>query len=258
MAAAALKIKAHYECHHCNRPYISKTSFDKHVRVCEILSASTERKPDDSAPIPTVRELYDIIKTLTIKYDMLESKIDRMQNWVTTNKKKLNVADWLNTNNSLTTNFYDWLRQLEFTSSDMELVFRYNYCEGIRFIIQRIFISEEEQEQSGNKIPIKAFEQRDNTIFIYNEDEWTIMTPEQFEVFFKTINKGLILQFKAWQDANRERLCETGFTETYAENAKKIFGGELTLEQQYTKIKRVLYNHIKINIKSLIQYEYEF
>lgn len=249
---STLKIKAHYECNHCNRNYINKTCFDKHVLVCTILSSHNERKKDDQETIPTVRELYDIIKILTIKYEALETKLEKMQSWVNNTKKKLSVIEWLNINNSLDINFYDWLNRIDINSSDMELVFKYNFCEGIRFIIQRLFI------QDDNKIPIKAFEQKDNTIFIYNNDEWSIMTSDQFELFFKTINKGLILQFKIWQDANRHRLCENGFTEIYVENAKKIFGGELSTEQQYTKIKRVLYNHIKINIKNMIQYEFEF
>lgn len=248
----SLKIKAQYHCDYCNRMYINKISFDKHVLLCDILSSSSnERKREDSENVPSVRELYGIIKTLVVKCDSLETKIEKMQSWVNNNKKKLNVIDWLNTNNSLSVNFNDWVNSLIINSSDMELIFKYNFCEGMRFVIQRIIT------QGDDNIPLKAFEQRDNILFIYTT-EWIIMASDQFELLFKKITKGLIMQFKIWQDQHKHRLCDSDFTDVYTENAKKIFGGDLSIEQQYTKIKRMLYNHIKINIKNMIQYDFEF
>jgi hypothetical protein len=116
---SSLKIKPQYHCDYCNRMYVNKISFDKHVLVCDILSSSNERKREDSENVPSVRELYSIIKTLVVKCDSLETKLEKMQSWVNNNKKKLNVVDWLNTNQCLNITFYDWIDGLIITSSDM-------------------------------------------------------------------------------------------------------------------------------------------
>ena len=65
-------------------------------------------------------------------------------------------------------------------------------------------------------------------------------------------------QLKFWQDENKSRLFTNGFTEIYMENVKKITGGDLSKEQQCCKFKSMLYNHIKINLKNVIQHEFEF
>ena len=77
-------------------------------------------------------------------------------------------------------------------------------------------------------------------------------------MMFNKITRGLIGQLKIWQDINKKRLFDTGFTEKYIENVKKITGGDLTREQQYYKIKQLFYNNLKINIKNIIQYEFVF
>jgi len=226
--------------------------------MCSITSKSIDERKKETEMLektPSIHQLYEIIKQLVQKNDMLEKKVEKLSVWVNNNKKKINVIDWMNEHQNLNTAFDNWLNSLDITKDDMELVFNYNFVEGIRFIIQRIIPN----IVDGN-VPIKAFDQKDGVIYIYNgtEQGWVIMPPEVFERFFVRITKGLLTQLKLWQDVNRHRICDNGFTEIYIDNVKKITGGDLTKEQQYTKVKKMLYNHIKINLKNVIQYDFEF
>ena len=245
-----------YECGYCSRKYKKKTLYDKHVLMCEVLcKSSVERKAENEKidETPTPSQMYDIIKTLLIKQDQLEKKIEKMSVWVNSSKKKLSVVEWLNEHKPMSQPFKTWIaNSLLITKEDMELVFNYNFAEGMRFIIQRHF------PEGNEDIPIKAFEQRDNTFYVFNENGWDIMKPEEFEFLFGALCKGLINQLKLWQDENRHRICSSGFTEIYSANVKKITGGDLTREQQLVKVKRALYTCIKINVKTIIQYDFEF
>jgi hypothetical protein len=244
-----------YECGYCNKSYKKQTLYHKHVILCEILRKSIIERKNENEKIdntPSIPELFDIIKSLVIRHDQLEKKIEKMSTWVNSAKKKLNVIEWLNEHKKLSQPFKEWLIALKLTKEDMELVFNYNFAEGMRFIIQKYF------QQMDDLLPIKAFEQKDNTFYVFTETGWEIMKPEQFEFLFNTLTKGLINQLKLWQDENRHRICSNGFTEIYVANVKKITGGDLSKEQQYLKVKRALYTNLKINIRNVIQYDFEF
>ena len=253
-------VEGHFECDFCEKQYKLKSRFEKHILMCNITSKSVNERKKENELIdktPSIQQLYEIIKQLAQKNDILERKVEKLSVWVNNNKKKINVVDWMNENRSIKITFENWLNSLEITKEDMELVFNYNFVEGIRFIIQRII---PDVGDTQGEIPVKAFDQKEGIIYIFNgaETGWGIMPPEIFERFFMRIAKGLLNQLKYWQDLNRHRICDNGFTEIYIDNVKKITGGDLTKEQQYTKVKRMLYNHVKINLKNVIQYDFEF
>ena len=73
------------------------------------------------------------------------------------------------------------------------------------------------------------------------------MTTEVFELFVYKITKGLLSEFKCWQDKNANRR-DDNFMKKYTENVKKILGGSLSREQQVNKIRVLLYTYLKIKI----------
>lgn len=246
-----------YECGYCGRPYKNKNIFDKHVRMCEVLCKTPAERKRENEKIdntPSITEIYELVKMLIIKNNQLENKIEKMSSWINTTKKKLNVVEWLNEHKTFTYTFRDWILKLVLNRDDMELIFKHNFGEGIRLIVQKYFT------QSDETIPIKSFEQKDNVIYVFTSTEtgWEIINPEQFILIFNTLTKGLINQLKLWQDENRHRICSSGFTEIYSANVKKITGGDLSLEQQHVKVRRALYTSLKINIRNIIQYDLEF
>ena len=263
-------IQTEFECGYCNRQYKRKMNYDKHMLLCNIIrkTPSERLNEQEQDSLPTMRELYTVIQTLVERQEKFEKQIEKMSSWINNNKKKINVLEWLNTNHSNCIDFNKWLNELIISEEDMELVFKYGFIEGMKYIINRIclFLNDNINgidRNDGNdslslSLPIKAFEQKEGTLFIYLNENWEIMSSSMFELFFNTIIKGLTKQLKLWQDKNKHRLYQNGFTETYIENVKKITGGDLSREQQYHKVKQYLYNHIKINIKQIVQHEFVF
>lgn len=250
-------IQTEFECGFCNRQYKRKMNYDKHMLLCNIIRKTPSERLNEQEQdnLPTMRELYTVIQTLVERQEKFEKQIEKMSSWINNNKKKINVLEWLNTNHSDSIDFNRWLNELIISEEDMELVFKHGFIEGMKYIIYRICLNDNTREEC---LPIKAFEQKEGTLFIYLNENWEIMSSSMFELFFNTITKGLTKQLKLWQDKNKHRLYQNGFTETYIENVKKITGGDLSREQQYHKVKQYLYNHIKINIKQIVQHEFVF
>ena len=85
---------------------------------------------------------------------------------------------------------------------------------------------------------------------------WSIMTPEIWQSIMGTLNKQLRTEFRIWQAENMDKMHQDNFSIIYAENVKKIFGGNT---QTFDRIKRDLYKHLKVNIQArLQQYAVEF
>ena len=250
------KIGAHFECHHCSKNYKIKKAFDRHILVCNILSkTTTERKYENEEyeNLPNLKEMYSMIKMLILKNEQLEKQVNKMNSWIN-NKKRVNIIEWLNENDTPNLDFNQWIETIEISNEHMEFVFEHNFVEGIDLTVREIMNKDLELR------PLKSFEQREGIIYVYNgsENKWEIIGNHQMELIFIKITKGLLNQLKLWQDKNRHRLCQNGFTEKYIENVKKITGGDLTKEQQIHKIKQSFYNTLKVNIKNIIQYEFVF
>lgn len=258
------KISGYYECGYCNKSYKIKKAYEKHFLLCSVINKSTlERKSENdiSENIPSIREMYNIIQILIMKNNKLEQQVEKMSSWIHNNKKKVNVIEWLNENIIPSIDYNNWIDSIQINQNDMESVTNHNFIEGINQIIKRIlgigFESYNTHQAESINLPIKAFEQKDN-LFVFNNTRWSIITVEEFDLLYNKITRGLIGQLKIWQDINQKRLFDSGFTEKYIENVKKVTGGELTKEQQYYKIKQLFYNNLKINIKNIIQYEFVF
>jgi hypothetical protein len=248
--------KMQYTCKYCGRKYKRKVYFDRHVAACELLSKSKlERQQDDErcSDTPTMRKMYDMLMSLARKNQALEKKVEELTKWAAIKKKKLHVIEWLNNNYSDVANFNDAVSAKSVSYKDMEQVCKYDYIEGITCIIQKWFPIE-----NSSTLPIKAFDQKDKTLFIKCDDGWHTMAPEQFEKVISNIGKQLIGHFVAWQNKNKHRITHSDYSDEYTKKLQCVFGGNYSSQQIYTRIKRNIYKFLKMNLKNIIQFEFAF
>ena len=128
------------------------------------------------------------------------------------------------------------------------IIFETNIIDGINEIFNN-------KIKSYDNLPIKAFEQKDNTIYIYNE-KWEILSDENYILFISNLYKQIMTKFKEWQDKNEKNLYSNDFSDKYIKYVKKIMGGDIPIERQRTKIHRNIYNSIKSDLKNTIEYEF--
>lgn len=268
-----------HTCSNCSRKYKNKTNYDKHKLICNVMCKTIkerERENENIDDTPNIRELYSIILHLSNKCEIMERKIEKLNGIYNKDKKKINVLEWLNTNKMYSEEdgdkeiqvFSEWIKTVNISENDMNYVVEHTFLDGLKYIIKKLL---RENGEYNIYCPIRAFEQKDNLFYIYDyvntgtdnydingEKRWMIMSPEKLNELFTKITKGFITQLRIWKDKNIHRISEDGFTHIYANNIKKLTGGELSIQQQQIKFRKYLYNDIKINIKSLIEYEYEF
>ena len=250
-----------YKCKHCDRGYKSKNYYNRHVLVCEILSKSTaerEQEDEELADTPSMRKMYELLLEMSFKYSNLERKYNELHKSIESKRKKLNIIDWLNNNYTIATKFADWCRDLKLGRKHLEFIFETNYIPGIINIFEEFLPISKEVE-----LPIKSFDQKLNTLFVYIDDEkkWRVMSEDDFKIMVSVISKQIMGEFVKWQDENsnlNKNNRNDKFDIEYALNIQKVIGAKYTKQQLYTKIHHSLYNYLKMNLKNVIEYEFSF
>jgi len=235
--------KSIYQCEHCFRNYKLKIYYDRHITACELLCKGKKQRSDEinnSEIIPDNKKLFELIIALSIKNKELEEKVIKLTKHIDI-KKRVPIKEWLETNYKKVITFESFMLNKTITVEDYNYLCKNGYVEGMIMILKNLF-----PQSLCSQLPIKAFNQKDNTLFIKNEEGWTIMTTIELEGIISTFGKQLMTYFVEWQESNKHRLTEDNYIEEYMTILQKIIGCKS--ESVLLKIKRGLYKHVKINL----------
>jgi hypothetical protein len=236
--------KSVYECAFCVRSYKSKVYYDRHVSACELLHKSKKHRADELdiiSDIPDSRKLYEMVLALAVKNKALEERIDALTKCMDVKKKQVPVKEWLDQNYCGVQTFDSFMSKKTITSCDYTAVCKYDYVEGIIMILKKLFPIELE-----SSLPLKAFDQKENTLFVKNDDGWNIMSNIELEGVVASISKQLMKRFVEWQESNKHRLTEDIYVEEYMSTLQKMLGSNYKSDSILLKIKRGMYKHLRI------------
>lgn len=252
-----------YKCKYCNRNYKLKPNYDKHYLLCDTINKTRISKPiickttkeNNNDYVPSLRDMFTIILELTAKNSQLEQRVEELSKWAESKKKKLNVIDWLNDKYTKNIKYTKWLSEINITRNHLEAVFKSDMSIGCYEILKSLLSLDMDDEI----IPIKAFDQKENILFIYNDDnKWEILSQPMFANLMNILSKKILTEFLKWKTENKSKLRQDDFSYTYARNIQKIMGGNLTQEQIHLRVKRELYNYLKMNLRNVVEYEFSF
>lgn len=260
-----------YKCNLCNRGYKIKANYTKHIVFCEFLSKSTyekeREKENDYDKVPSIQTIYQVLLEVVKKNAELEKKVEALTKWTESKKRKLNIIEWLNnannTNNEKMLPFKKWWTSIIITRAHLEIMF--NQSDGIHGtsnILKNVLALTPRDE-----LPLRAFNQKDNTLFVYNENNntennnsksWEILSDALFTECMHNLTKKILAEFLKWQNENGDKKYEEEFSYISATNLQKILGNNYSQEQIKGRIKKELYKEIKMNLANITEYEFSF
>jgi hypothetical protein len=213
--------------------------------------------------VPSPETMYKIIESLTIKYNKLEEKMEQLQKWVDKKKKKINIIEWLNENDKLTPSyeFGSIIDQLNITQTAVDYLFTNSFYDTVNEILSNFYNS---NNPENNVIPLFAFNQKANLIYVFNKNEeqnnsWKELSKDQLVDFLDKIQTKISRCLKSWKNINEDKVRnDNKYSELYSKTIIKIMDVKFNNETTITRYKSMLYNKIKVDMKSLIEYEYEF
>lgn len=102
-------------------------------------------------------------------------------------KEKFAVLDWLNENYIPSQDIDKWKNSVIVNRLHLNYLFKNNYTDGVLNIIKDYLPLSDE-----NNLPLKSFDQKDNTIFIYQKTKWIVLEHSEFEKIVQSISKKLL------------------------------------------------------------------
>lgn len=256
------KGRYHY-CEYCNKQYTRKLSFNRHVVLCEVMNQSKrirECEDQEETDIPTIKQLYSIIQELAISQKKMEDKMEIMQKWVDNKKKKINVIDWLTDNTSPRNIFEKWVGELEVVQEDITVLNENTIIQTIINILKRNLMSHE----NSSPYPIACFTEKSNKIYVYvdctdNTQKWVQQTQSHFVYMLKVVHSKILKMLCLWRNDNSDKITHNEhFAELYNKTRLKLMSFDFTHDLSMSKIRSSLYSHLKYDLKTIFEYEFEF
>lgn len=234
-------------CPYCNKEFGRISSLQNHSAFCAIqhegryAACNSELELD----IPPIRDIYIVVQKLVKENEKLKIRINELEKFSQREKKRMCLIDWLNTNKIPTITFSQWVNNIKVTKDDFTYTLTNNCLCGIMEIIKKNMIEQ---------LPICGFDQKLKTLFIYHDKAWRLIEKEEFYRFTDNIIRKLGKQFDLWMKKNEQAIRKN--SETLHLYTKKLYTTDT--EEIAKRLYLRLYNHVKYNLKNIIDYEFTF
>lgn len=254
-----------FNCLYCNKEYTRKTSYSKHVIVCEIIykqksqskaSQKREEKCEEEESPPhniSTQLLYQIVQELAFKMKHMEEELHEIKKYISTNVNNINVIEMLNSPTSPISTpkitYEEWKRDFLVTEQDIRNL--ENMVETIKTLIKKNLVSSP---------PFISFAQKKHAIYLYalsTEENnsaycWRKQTPEEFTSLFKFIHSKITQALSIWYKKNKEAILRSDrMSDEYQKNLGKLMSIDFNSQTTLGKIRTHLYSSVQTDLKTI-------
>jgi hypothetical protein len=265
-------------CTYCKKIYIRKASYNNHLIKCKLCRFSSNCGKIDSESVKsesetesesvvtmdslkkdlTIHNLFAMVIMLYNKYEKLENEYTELKKYVNVTKNKINILDYLNENfkhdfmnmDAGGTNITKFIDEIVIGEDQLQKIFKYDYVDGIFNIICDYI------NVKGSLVPIKCFNTKENVLYIFDGELWLIMDDNYLRKFIKSFDKKILTKFVEWKKIVEKTIDPEIFGEIYIQNMKKVIGGNYEKKNPASMIKNRLYKHLKVDLKSIVSYDF--
>ena len=232
------------KCPYCSKAFGRISSLQGHSAFCAIQHQGkyAAKNSMEDLDVPPIRDMYIVMQKLVLDNEKLYKKIADLEKINNREKKKICLIDWLNINKR-PVDFVEWVKQISVTSDDFNRVLNIPIVNLILDIIKNNITED---------MPLCSFDQKLKTIFIYTECQWRMVEKGEFYRFTDNIIRKLTGQLNKWIQKNEMK----DFDERFHMYTKKIYA--IDTEEVSRCVYLRLYNHIKYNLRNIIEYEFSF
>ena len=250
------KIVKTFDCN-CGKKYKERSGLWRHKKLCvnlepakidtnlviELLKQNKEKEINDKEMMMTILKenselktmILDMCKTMTATVASGTTNNNNTINNNTTNNFNLNV--FLNETCKDALNLVDFVSSLQVKLKDLEETAKIGYTEGV----SRIFINGL-NELEVNMRPIHCSDEKRETLYIKNNDEWTKEDADKSNITkaIKRVSNKNIQQIFEWQKKYPNyKDIESKQNDTYQEMICEAMGGS-TDEEQSKNIDKII------------------
>lgn len=259
-----------YKCDVCDTYFKYKRQCDEHVITCSLADKRLRERrenidlKDDAIPNPRV--MYELLKIALSKCAALEQEVEHLKKTAYKERKRIDVMDYLHNHVKGVREynaFMDGLRDIR--KEHLDAVFNGNIVDGVIALVQGASGGTESTEGASGT-PFVSFSHKPGQIYTYIEQDdapprWAQLVDNGDTVsiskMFDVLANRFINAYTAWSKTVPELNEDTEESQNKKiVLTKKIWAMYLSDDFKYQKFKSWLYNHVKRDAKSIVEYEF--
>ena len=235
-----------HTCAYCDKEYRYKKNLRTHETLCQFMQSSLQERNQilDQAddPIPTLQQLYHIIQQQSLRIDKLEQEQQKLKS---IQKRKMNVHHWLQSRESPTLTFPEWIHGLiSRVPTYIEIALRENLYIAMTQLFEAI--------ENVDHLPICVFDHKPSKFYVYRANAasndlatWELFAIHEFDLLLQKIAERFYIVFvEGWYAENKANLMNNDvlydqFIGYQRKVSATVHYGNLR-HFIYTKIKRVI------------------
>jgi len=233
-----------YRCSRCHSNF-TKKEFDDHSEVCKALSLLRNDHSIDTyfsnLEIPSQKAQFRYIVQLTKKIEKLEEKLTKIQKTIIPLCRR-QVSEYLESLPAPEYTYSEWCKSIQISDEALEQVIKTDLKTGIKTVLENII----------EDIPIRAFTQKLNILYLYDNDEWRTMTAQEFVKLVEKIQHKFLRKYMLWTNENRDELATADEDRTIFCMAKVNGLKQGTIESRSLDIKKWLFSKIAVSLKQVV------
>ena len=228
-------------CPSCFKIFKRAGCYEKHIFACQ--------RPTEEPKTPSIKQLYEMINTLTEKYNTVQTELECLKRHIYTKNRKLEVLPWLNEQEPPKYRWTTCIENMKITSTDLQVIFKKGFINGAFELVNNYLLLGE------NLSTIKCFEQKKNTMYVF-DGEWNECKPVDFKNTFTIIFNKIMSAFDVYKNENAKKLeNDECFQLEYLDNYMKLVDINMPFETACNRIKNKIYVEHSESFKSITSYD---
>jgi hypothetical protein len=232
-------------CPHCGKKFKTNPALHKHIILCQL-----DKNEVKNSVVPTQKEMWVIIQKLYKENEIQKKKIEKLEQIVNKDVKKLNMVDWLNQNDK-GIDIDSWLKtNIIVTIDDLNTIFMTDYTRGLSNILSNNIINCE-------NTPFRAFSHKVKQLYIFQKNKWKKATKSDIMKIFDRISLNILKQSKEYDKSLSKKEKFGADNMQYLKNCDKIMIVDTKKkERHYKYIESSIIGLIKTNLNDMAKFKF--
>jgi len=187
-------------------------------------------------------KIMEQLVLLTAKYEHLEKKMAKIEKACTVTRRK-NITEYLTTLSAPTLPYASWLSTITVSDTHLEKLFAGDLKICLKYILEDML--------DADDIPLCAFRQKQNTIYVY-DDKWRLMSNDEFARFVSIISHRVVKKYTGWALAHKDEFETDQKSQDRAMYyMSKAHGLDCSIESRTNDIKKWVFMKINVSLKQM-------
>lgn len=188
---------------------------------------------EEDIKIDNFEDMKNLVQKLAKEVENLKQEVDSLKK----NQKRKRISDILK-ESECHIGFKEWINHIDISKEDVDSILKTNIITGLKKKFDNLLIKGE--------IPIAAFIQKENKIYLYDNERWLMATRKDIMYMIDILRSKLFTAYSEWPEQEYKKYGKPKY-----KLDEKIFGmgPDFTDDKISIEIRKFIFTKLKVNLE---------